>query len=148
MKRFHVHVAVDNLQENIRFYSSIFGAQPTVLKEEYAKWMIDDPRVNFAISTRGRNPGVDHLGIQAESNPELKDLRVGIVAAQAPILEQKDASCCYVKSDKYWTLDPQGIPWETFHTLESVPVYGQDSQPAKGFEAPVKAGACCVPKLG
>jgi hypothetical protein len=148
MKRFHVHVSVDNLQENIRFYSSIFGAQPTVLKDDYAKWMVDDPRVNFAISTRGRKPGVDHLGIQAESDPELKTLRVGIVEAQAPILEQKDASCCYVKSDKYWTLDPQGIAWETFHTLGDVPVYGKDARAVQESKVATKSGACCVPNLG
>lgn len=147
MKRFHVHVSVDDLQQNIRFYSSIFGAQPSVLKEDYAKWMLDDPRVNFAISTRGQNPGVNHLGIQAESDVELKALRVGIVEAQAPMLEQKDASCCYVKSDKYWTVDPQGIAWETFHTLGSVPVYGKDAQPPKESSGSPKAGVCCVPNL-
>src|SRR5271169_4694721 len=112
MKRFHVHVSVGDLQENVRFYSAIFGAQPSVVKEDYAKWMLDDPRVNFAISTRGDNPGVNHLGIQAESDAELKALRVGIIEAQAPLVEQKDASCCYAKSDKYWTMDPQGIAWE------------------------------------
>jgi catechol 2,3-dioxygenase-like lactoylglutathione lyase family enzyme len=147
MKRFHVHVAVGNLQENVRFYSSIFGAGPTVLKDDYAKWMLDDPRVNFAISTRGHKPGVNHLGIQAESDTELKALRVGIIEAQAPILEQKEASCCYAKSDKYWTMDPQGIPWETFHSLGSVPVYGDDTRSARETEAPANTGACCVPNM-
>ncbi len=148
MKRFHVHVSVGNLQENIRFYSSIFGVRPTVLKEDYAKWMLDDPRVNFAISTRDHKPGVNHLGIQAESDAELKALRVGIIEAQAPMLEQKDALCCYVKSDKYWTIDPQGIAWETFHTLGSVPVYGEDTRTAQEAKASTKAGACCVPNIG
>jgi hypothetical protein len=159
MKRFHVHVAVENLQQNIAFYSSIFGAQPTVEKPDYAKWMLDDPRVNFAISTRGHAFGVNHLGIQAESDDELKALRIGIVAAQAPVLEQKETSCCYVKSDKYWTTDPQGIAWETFHTLGDVPVYG-DGQGEKAGEktgeqegasrtalpATPKASACCAPR--
>lgn len=146
MKRFHVHVSVGNLQENIRFYSSIFGADPAVVKEDYAKWMLDDPRINFAISTRGDEPGVNHLGIQAESDAELKGLRVGIIKAQAPILEQKEASCCYAKSDKYWTTDPQGIPWETFHSLGSVPVYGEDTGSAQASAAPAKSGSRCVPK--
>jgi catechol 2,3-dioxygenase-like lactoylglutathione lyase family enzyme len=147
MKRFHVHVSVSNLPENIRFYSSIFGADPSVLKDDYAKWMLDDPRINFAISTRGHKPGVNHLGIQAESDAELKALRVGIIEAQAPMLEQKEASCCYAKSDKYWTTDPQGIPWETFHSLGSVPVYGEDTGSAKESAAPDKAGGCCAPNL-
>ena len=142
MKRFHVHVSVNDLKQNIAFYSSIFGAQPTVEKPDYAKWMLDDPRVNFAISTRGHAPGVNHLGIQAESDAELKSLRTGVVAAQAPVLEQKETSCCYVKSDKYWITDPQGIAWETFHTLGEVPVYGEDEGAAKASSA---AAACCVP---
>jgi catechol 2,3-dioxygenase-like lactoylglutathione lyase family enzyme len=147
MKRFHVHISVSNLQENIRFYSSIFGADPSVLKDDYAKWMLDDPRINFAISTRGHKPGVNHLGIQAESDAELKALRVGIIEAQAPMLEQKEASCCYAKSDKYWTTDPQGIPWETFHSLASVPVYGEDTGSTRVSAAPAKAGGCCAPNL-
>jgi catechol 2,3-dioxygenase-like lactoylglutathione lyase family enzyme len=147
MKRFHVHVSVNDLQQNIAFYSSIFGAQPTVEKPDYAKWMLDDPRVNFAISTRGHAFGVNHLGIQAESDGELKALRTGIVAAQAPLLEQKETSCCYVKSDKYWTTDPQGIAWETFHTLGDVPVYGEDEGAAQAsVTAAPKAAACCAPK--
>jgi catechol 2,3-dioxygenase-like lactoylglutathione lyase family enzyme len=147
MKRFHVHVSVNNLQENIRFYSSIFGADPSVLKDDYAKWMLDDPHINFAISTRGHKPGVNHFGIQAESDAELKTLRVGIIEAQAPMLEQKEASCCYAKSDKYWTTDPQGIPWETFHSLASVPVYGEDTGSTQAPAAPTKSGGCCVPNL-
>ena len=148
MKRFHVHVSVSNLEQNIRFYSSIFGAEPSVLKNDYAKWMLDDPRINFAISTRGDKPGINHLGIQAESDAELKSLRVGIIQAQAPVLEQKEASCCYAKSDKYWTMDPQGIAWETFHSLGSVPLYGEDTRSAQESATPAKTGGCCVPKLG
>ena len=141
MNRFHVHVAVGDLSENVRFYSAIFGAQPSVLKDDYAKWMLDDPRVNFAISTCGQQPGVNHLGIQAESDAELETLRAGIVAAKAPLLAQKEASCCYAKSDKYWTTDPQGIAWETFHTLDQVPVYGEDAH-AKGGAVPTARGSC------
>ena len=148
MKRFHVHVSVGNLQENIRFYSSILGAQPSLVKEDYAKWMLDDPRINFAISTRDGKRGLNHLGIQAESDAELNALRVGIVEAQAPILEQKEASCCYARSEKYWPLDPQSIAGETFHTLGSVPVYGEDTRTAQEPRVSTKAGACCVPNLG
>jgi catechol 2,3-dioxygenase-like lactoylglutathione lyase family enzyme len=140
MKRFHVHVAVDNLQDNIRFYSSVFGAAPTVVKDDYAKWMLDDPRVNFAISHRGAKTGLDHLGFQVESDAELKSVKQNLIAAQAPILEENEKDCCYAKSDKYWITDPQGIAWETFHTLGDVPIYG-DTRPAKR-EA---AAACCGP---
>jgi catechol 2,3-dioxygenase-like lactoylglutathione lyase family enzyme len=140
MKRFHVHVAVDDLQENIRFYSSVFGAAPAVVKEDYAKWMLDDPRVNFAISTRGTKAGLDHLGIQVDSDAELKRMRQNLISAQAPVLEESEKDCCYAKSDKYWITDPQGIAWETFHTLGTVPVYGA-ARPAGG-EA---AAACCSP---
>jgi catechol 2,3-dioxygenase-like lactoylglutathione lyase family enzyme len=143
MKRFHVHVAVANLQDNIRFYSSVFGAAPAVVKDDYAKWMLDDPRVNFAISTRAPKAGLDHLGFQVESDAELKDMKQNLISAQAPILEENEKECCYAKSDKYWVTDPQGIAWETFHTLDTVPVYGE-SRPAKR-EA---AAACCSPARG
>jgi catechol 2,3-dioxygenase-like lactoylglutathione lyase family enzyme len=145
MKRFHVHIAVEDLQDNIRFYSSIFGAQPAVVKDDYAKWMLDDPRINFAISTRGNKPGVNHLGIQVDTAAELKELRVHLIAAQAPLLEQREASCCYAKSDKYWITDPQGVAWETYHTLDSIPVFGADST-SKPEGQPGKANACCVPQ--
>lgn len=140
MKRFHVHVAVDNLQDNIRFYSAVFGAAPTVVADDYAKWMLEDPRVNFAISNRGSRAGIDHLGFQVESDAELKDMRRNLIAAQAPVLEENEKSCCYARSDKYWITDPQGIAWETFHTLGAVPLYGE-SRPEKR-EA---AAACCSP---
>jgi len=128
MKRFHVHVAVDDLDANIQFYSTVFGMAPTVLKPDYAKWMVDDPRVNFAISKRGLKPGVDHLGIQVESEAELASLREQVAAAEIPALDQANTVCCYARSDKYWINDPQGIAWETFHTLDSVPVYGESLQ--------------------
>ena len=126
MKRFHVHVGVTDLQQSIQFYSTLFAAEPTVLKDDYAKWQLDDPRVNFAISTQARKQGVDHLGIQAENGAELEDLGARLAQADIAVAEQKNVSCCYAKGDKYWTVDPQGIPWESFHTLGSAPVYGGD----------------------
>jgi len=136
-----VHVAVRDLQRSIRFYSTLFAAQPTVTKEDYAKWQLDDPRVNFAVSTRGKKAGLDHLGIQAENEAELEEIGTRLAQADVALTPQKGASCCYAKSDKYWTLDPQGIAWESFHTLDSVPVYGEDT--AAG--AAERKSACCAP---
>ena len=138
MKRLHVHVAVHDLEQSIRFYAALFAAQPAVKKTDYAKWMLDDPRVNFAISTRSKKAGLDHLGIQAENEAELEEIGSRLAQADVSVLPQKGAACCYAKSDKYWTLDPQGLAWESFHTLESAPVFGEDSR----SEAP-KAKACC-----
>jgi len=136
MKRFHVHVAVDDLDANIRFYST--GGPPTIAKPDYARWMLDDPRVNFAISKRGLKPGLDHLGVQVESNEGLAALREQVAQAAIAAFDQRDAKCCYARSDKYWTTDPQGIAWETFHTLDSVPVYGETLR-----EPVMEQGACC-----
>ncbi len=147
MKRFHVHVAVADLENSIRFYSSLFGAQPIVTKDDYAKWMLDDPRVNFAISRRGDAPGVNHLGIQVESDEELIDMRGRLSQADGPVVEQADAACCYAASNKHWVQDPQGVAWETFHTLSSIPVFGEDTRTSLS-RISVKAAACCVPKLG
>jgi hypothetical protein len=138
MKRFHVHVSVSDLRQSIRFYSALFAAQPTVLKDDYAKWMLDDPRVNFAISTFSAKTGVDHLGIQAEDSGELEDLGARLAQADVAITAQKNASCCYAKSDKYWTIDPEGVAWESFHTLDSAPVYGADTRKVAAPKA-----ACC-----
>jgi catechol 2,3-dioxygenase-like lactoylglutathione lyase family enzyme len=140
MKRLHVHVAVHDLKQSIRFYSTLFGATPLVEKDDYAKWMLDDPRVNFAISKRGAKTGLDHLGIQAENGEELEDIGSRLAQADVSLLPQKGASCCYAKSDKYWTIDPQGIAWESFHTLDSVPTYGSDTRKAAVAE---KKTACC-----
>jgi catechol 2,3-dioxygenase-like lactoylglutathione lyase family enzyme len=140
MKRFHVHVAVDDLQANIRFYSTVFGGPPTVVKDDYAKWMLDDPRVNFAISARGARSGLDHLGFQVDSDEELGELRRRVADAEIAALDQPAATCCYASSNKYWTTDPQGIAWETFHTLGEVPVFGTDAE-GDGTEAT----ACCAP---
>lgn len=143
MKRLHVHVAVHDIAQSIRFYSALFAAQPSVTKDDYAKWMLDDPRVNFAISKRGAKAGLDHLGIQAEDEAELEAIGSQLAQADVSTLEQKGASCCYAKSDKYWTIDPQGIAWESFRTLGTVPVYGEDGR-AKLERREAKA-ACCVP---
>ena len=142
MKRFHVHVAVDDLNANIRFYSTVFGTSPTVLKDDYAKWMLDDPRINFAISRRGAKPGLDHMGVQVESDEELATLRGQIGQAEIAALDQDNAACCYARSDKYWITDPQGIAWETFHTLDAVPVFGEDSRVADSAQ---EKSACCAP---
>jgi catechol 2,3-dioxygenase-like lactoylglutathione lyase family enzyme len=141
MKRFHVHVAVPDLPESIRFYSTLFGAEPAVRKDDYAKWMLDDPRVNFAISQRGGAPGVNHLGFQVDSEAELESAHGQLAAADRAIVAEKNVSCCYARSDKYWVTDPAGVAWETFHSLGSVPVYGDESAPRPG----VTEAACCAP---
>lgn len=139
MKRFHVHISVDNLSDNIRFYSALFNQEPIVAKPDYAKWMLDDPRINFAISQRGTRPGVDHLGIQVESSEELEELKNRLAATELPVSEQSDAVCCYARSDKQWTVDPQGVPWETFHTLANAPVFGSEQQAQRAMNS------CCAP---
>ena len=152
MNRFHVHVSVKDLDESIRFYSSLFGTPPSVTKPDYAKWMLEDPRINFALSKHGLKPGVHHLGVQVESNQELAVLRGQIAAAEMATLDQPNAECCYARSDKYWTHDPQGVPWETFHSVDSIPIFGARSRgestdccaarPRVASES-TKSGACC-----
>jgi catechol 2,3-dioxygenase-like lactoylglutathione lyase family enzyme len=145
MKRFHIHVAVDDLAANIGFYSGVFGQQPAVVKEDYAKWMLDDPRVNFAISNRGLKAGVDHLGIQVDSDEELAVLRDQVRNADIAARDQPGAACCYANSNKYWITDPQGIAWETYHTLGSIPTFGQDAKQATKTGGSAVASACCAP---
>jgi len=151
MKRFHVHVAVDSIEDGIKFYSTLFGAQPAVTKPDYAKWMIEDPRVNFAISARGGTPGVNHLGIQLDSDEEFQAMHAQLAAADAGLVEELDASCCYAKSDKYWVTDPAGLPWETYHTLGSIPLFGgagDDACCATDLPATAparEAASCCSP---
>jgi catechol 2,3-dioxygenase-like lactoylglutathione lyase family enzyme len=144
MKRFHVHVAVDNLQANVRFYSTVFGAEPTVQKQDYAKWMLEDPRINFAISQRGAKIGVDHLGFQVDSDEELITLREQVGKAEIAAFDQPDATCCYARSDKYWITDPQGIAWETYRTLGEAEIYGAESEKDRGKDG--AAAACCAPR--
>jgi len=140
MKRFHMHISVENLDKNVSFYSRLFNAEPTVLKNDYAKWALDDPAVNFAISSRGAKTGLDHIGIQTETDEELTLLRKQLEAADINGIAEKSANCCYSRSDKYWVQDPQGIAWETFHSLESIPMFGKD-QPSKNN------AACCTPDI-
>lgn len=139
MKRLHVHVAVHDLEQSIRFYKALFDAEPTLTRGDYAKWQLEDPRVNFAISKRGAKTGLDHLGIQAEDEGELGALRSQLAQADVAILDEKNATCCYAKSNKHWTLDPQGIAWESFRTLEAAPTYDSDTRSS------AKA-ACCAPR--
>ena len=143
MKRMHVHVAVENLQRSIGFYSALFATKPTVVKTDYAKWMLDDPRVNFAISTRGRQPGLDHLGIQVEDRGELKEIYARLHEAGGAIIEQGQTSCCYAKSEKSWIDDPAGISWETFLTTGESTDYGDGTGEREARVAHAKA--CCVP---
>lgn len=143
MKRFHVHVSVPHLTAGIRFYSQLFGTAPSVQKPDYAKWMLDDPRVNFAISARERPPGVDHLGIQAGDEAELREIKARLDRADTPVLEQAGTACCYARSDKYWVTDPAGVAWEAFHTLGEVAMFGVERS-GQRKSIPV-AAACCGP---
>jgi lactoylglutathione lyase len=147
MKRFHVHAHVENLEASIAFYSKMFAAPPTRVEGDYAKWMLDDPRINFAISTRGGKPGVDHLGIQTDTEQELVALREQAEAADLTLQDVGETTCCYARSDKYWVTDPQGIAWEQFHTLASIPVFSEKkAEPANACcgEAP-KGKAVAIP---
>jgi catechol 2,3-dioxygenase-like lactoylglutathione lyase family enzyme len=137
MKRLHVHVAVDDLDASIGFYSALFGAAPSKRKPDYAKWMLDDPRVNFAISARGAKLGLDHLGIQAETPEELDTLRQQVKQAGLAVTGEGEANCCYAHSDKSWLQDPSGIAWEAYHTMANAELFNQ-GQPV--------ANACCAPK--
>jgi len=127
MKRLHVHVSVNDIKESVHFYSTLFAAEPAVLKDDYAKWMLEDPRVNFAISTHRQPAGLNHLGFQVESDEELRGMQAQLKAADARMIQEDEQPCCYARSDKYWVTDPTGIAWETFHTLASIPVYGEDT---------------------
>ena len=140
MKRFHVHVAVEDLDQSIRFYSTLFGAEPVVVKSDYAKWMLDDPQVNFAISHRNEARGVEHLGLQVDSREELKEVGDRLDAAGRNVYDRGEAHCCYARSDKAWVADPQGVSWETFFTFGQETVYGEGRARAANSE---QAGVCC-----
>jgi hypothetical protein len=158
MKRLHVHVSVENVSNAIGFYSALFAAQPSVVKPDYAKWMLDDPRVNFAISMRGRAAGLDHLGIQVEDSSELHDVYARLGKAGGTVIEQGQTTCCYAKSEKAWIDDPAGISWETFLTSGESTVYGDGTGERAGeariaheggnraVQSGSQAGACCAPK--
>jgi hypothetical protein len=146
MKRFHVHVAVKNLQKSIVFYSTMFGAEPTVIKADYAKWMLDDPRVNFAISERGEELGVNHLGVQAETEEELEAIHANLQEADGAIVAEKGVHCCYATSDKYWVTDPQGVAWESFRSLGTVPFYGEENRTQQASCGSSESSGCCSPQ--
>lgn len=157
MKHFHVHNHVQDLQASVAFYSKMFGAQPTRIEVDYAKWMLEDPRLNFAISTRGAKLGVDHLGLQTDTEEELVELNAWAKAADMTLLDEGSTTCCYAHSEKHWVMDPQGVPWEHFRTLENIPVFSEKvdssndsaccaaSAPrGKPIAVPVKhASSCC-----
>jgi catechol 2,3-dioxygenase-like lactoylglutathione lyase family enzyme len=143
MKRLHVSVAVSDLAKSVEFYSTLFAAEPSVQKTDYAKWMLDDPRVNFSISSRGTRKGVDHLGIQVDDDAELAKIAGRLVTAGRSVREQKATTCCYAKSNKAWVHDPEGVAWETFHTFGESTVYGEDRDEESTAET--KASACCTP---
>lgn len=150
MKRFHVHVGVEDLEQSIRFYSTLFGAEPTLRKPEYAKWMLDDPRVNFAISANPSQGAIHHLGIQVDDDEELSEIHGRLASAGAPIQEEGETTCCYARSEKSWINDPQGIAWETFRTLGESAIYGGctpvSSEMTADCAEPVTAAApCCGP---
>ena len=150
MKRFHVHAHVDDLAASIAFYTRLFGAEPTRVEADYAKWMIEDPRLNFAISTRGAGAGIDHLGIQADTELELAELKQRAGAADAALLDEGATICCYARSEKHWVTDPQGIAWEHYRTLGDITVFREAARdtPAAACCTPAveaEAGACCTP---
>jgi catechol-2,3-dioxygenase len=147
MKRLHVHVAVGDVEQSAKFYTGLFGAPPTVLKEDYAKWMLDDPRVNFAISARGREPGLDHLGIQVENQDELAEVSQRLKKANVQIFDEGATTCCYAESEKAWAVDPQGIAWETFLTTGAATVYGNDNAVSTSEIPMAQKSACCAPDL-
>lgn len=142
MKRFHVHMHVSDLGQSIAFYSRLFAAPPVRVEKDYAKWMLEDPRVNFAISTRGSQPGLDHLGFQVDGADELAELKDRARSAGMALLDEGATTCCYARSEKHWVTDPQGVAWEHFHTLGKIPVFNEAGAPATAAAA---AAACCSP---
>ena len=137
MKRFHVHLNVDNLAASLDFYTKMFGAEPSRIESDYAKWMLADPPLNFAISARGSRPGIDHLGIQTDNAEELAEMKARAQAADIALFDEGATTCCYARSEKHWVTDPQGIAWEAFHSLDTIPLYDGASDKA--------ATACCAP---
>jgi catechol 2,3-dioxygenase-like lactoylglutathione lyase family enzyme len=143
VKRLHVHVAVEDIEQSVEFYSALFAAAPTVRKPDYAKWMLDDPRVNFAISARGRAAGVDHLGIQVDERAELSHVAHRLQAAGRALFDEGATTCCYAKSEKAWVLDPSGVSWETFLTTGESTTYGEAPAESQGAQS----AACCTPAM-
>lgn len=156
MKRFHVHLHVADLAASIAFYNKLFATQPARTEADYAKWMLTDPPLNFAISTRGSQPGLDHFGIQTDSAEDLAALKAQAQAADLALLDEGETTCCYARSDKYWVTDPQGVAWEQFHTLDTIPTFSAENNEKKvpsaqnccvptAPENAATAGGCCVP---
>lgn len=143
MKRFHVHLHVDDLGKSIAFYSKLFASEPARVENDYAKWMLPDPPVNFAISTRGSKAGIDHLGIQTDSADDLAELKARAEAADLALLDEGETTCCYARSEKHWVTDPQGVAWEHFHTLGNIPVFNEKEASAA---ATADTPACCTPR--
>ena len=148
MKRFHVHMNVDNLASSIGFYSKLFSAEPSRVEADYAKWMLENPRINFAISARGAKAGIDHLGFETDDPAELAAMKAGAAAANIAFRDDGATTCCYARSEKHWITDPQGVAWEQYHTLGSIPVFHEtaataDTSKAEAGSAAVKA--CCAP---
>ena len=148
MKRIHLHVSVPDLAQSIQFYETLFGASPSVVKDDYAKWILEEPRVNFAISQRGVRSGVDHIGIQVENPDELEELSLRLKTAGAQTFDEEGTTCCYARSDKSWVTDPAGVHWETFYTFGEAVTYGEDPAEA-AMIASAETGACCggAPKV-
>lgn len=138
MKRMHIHIGVENLNQSITFYNALFGAEPVKIKTDYAKWMLDDPRVNFAISTRAGKAGVDHLGLQVDEESELQALRERLKSADMSVFDEGETVCCYARSDKSWVEDPSGLAWEAYKTMEDVQLFSESTESAEG--------ACCAPE--
>lgn len=138
MKRMHIHINVEDLNKNIEFYNALFATEPTVQHEDYAKWMLEDPRINFAISCRGAKAGIDHLGLQTEEEGELDEIKQRLEKAELNIESQENTACCYMKSDKHWVTDPQGIAWESFHSLSDFPTFNEASKKEE-------QSSCCAP---
>jgi catechol 2,3-dioxygenase-like lactoylglutathione lyase family enzyme len=147
MKRLHIHVGVKNIEESVRFYNALFGAEPTKLKPDYAKWMLESPHVNFAISTRAKTVGLDHMGLQVDDVGELTGLRDQMSAANMSTHSDGETTCCYAKSEKSWVEDPNGIAWEAYHTMEDAQIYSADDPVSEACCVPeTPQGACCAPK--
>ncbi|MCL6417672.1 VOC family protein [Aestuariirhabdus sp. Z084] len=146
MKRLHIHIGVENLDRSIEFYNALFGAQPVKTKTDYAKWMLEDPSVNFAISTRSGKQGVDHLGIQVDQGPELDTLRGRIKEADMSIFDEGETVCCYARSDKSWVKDPSGIAWEAYQTMDDAEFYTADEASDPPSQSGAEPQACCAPQ--
>jgi len=151
MKRLHIHVGVDDLDRSIRFYNALFGAEPVKTKPDYAKWLLDDPRVNFAISTRARHKGVDHLGLQVDDDSELAEIRGRLAGADMATFDDGETVCCYARSDKSWVQDPSGVAWEAYRTMADAQVFAEDEVPGEQACCSPEANdqdACCAPGAG